>query len=1042
MIARNARRTAAGSIGVTAMIGSLLTTSCLVVVPDAASAAADDPIVSVKPATPPADSPDQPAAPKPAIKPSKALFARHARKAAAMARAAADAQAAAAAPAPALVAPPAAPAPAPAVVPAATPASPALIAPAVVAAPVVAPAAAPAPAPAYVAPAPAYAAPAAAAAPVAALDDQPAAPPAPAPAPAPQKKPARALLAKHAPKPAEAAPVAAEAPPPPLPRAPAAPAGDAQVIRSIDVEGAQRLEADTILSYLRMHVGDRYTQAAGDQVLKDLFATELFSDVRLRNDNGVVTIQVKENPVVNRIILEGNKRLKEDKILPEIKLAARQIFTRSKVRADVTRIIELYKREGRFAASVEPKMVLLDQNRVDIVFEISEGPKSKVRQINIIGNHRFTAAELRAAMVTKQARSFRIFSSGTGYDPDKLAYDQQKLRQFYLTNGYADFRVVSAVAELTPDKRDFIVTYVVEEGKRYHFGDIKVESQLRDFNAAQLQGRLPIHKGQWYNAKTVEDTVDALTETVGSFGYAFADVRPDFQRDKAKQTMSVTFRLAEVPRVYVERIDVNGNTLTEDKVIRREFRLAEGDAFNSFQIKRSSNRIKSLGYFQEKFEVEQKPGSSPDRITLEANVEEKPTGQLQLSAGYSSLESFIFQTSIQQNNFRGRGETIGTTLSYSSYSKSVQVSFTEPYVADRNISLGVDVYRRDLSSFNFYNTNRNTTYKQNTTGFQLRAGVPLTEYTSLIGRYTLNYEQVSLDQATYYINGQCSVYLAGQYLCDAIGDRTVSSAGLSFVYDTLDNRLHPTRGNTFILGGDVAGLGGSVKYARATVNAAHYIPVGHGFIFALRGEGGIIRALENNAPNQYEDPVRLTDRFFLGEPQIRGFDIRGVGPRVLRQFYTGYNPQTGNGGTVQTNANQSVNDLLGGKIYYLAHAELEIPLGSGARELGLRPSIFADAGALFDVTAPQTVGTTILYTDAVTGRYTTNAVAANGTQNAIAQKFLETYVGNSPSPRISFGFGVNWNSPFGPFRIDIAKAVTHVYGDTLKTFTFNVGTQF
>ena len=1032
----------------TATIGMLLASSCLAARPegalaDNAPAASDEPIAAATPAPPPV----APTPVKPAKKHANALFAKH-RKAAESAAAQPVPVAISAAPAPVsqhlappatIVAAPGAPHfaapvanPGPAVV--AAPA-PAYAAPAAAVQPAVA--AAPAAQPAYAAVADAeQAAPAATPAPQAAVDQAPPAPPAPRPGPALQKRFRQKPAAKALP--VDAAAVAA----PQAPHAAPAPTEVNQTVKSIGVEGAQRLEPDTILSYIRMHVGDRYTQASADQVLKDLFATELFSDVTLRNDGGAVVIVVKENPVVNRIILEGNKRLKEDKITPEIKLSARQIFTRSKVRADVTRIIELYKREGRFAASVEPKMVMLDQNRVDIVFEITEGPKSKVRQINIIGAHKFSVTQLRTEMVTKQQRSFRIFSSGTSYDPDRLAFDQQKLRQFYLTQGYADFRVVSAVAELTPDKKDFIVTYVIEEGKRYKFGDVKVESQLRDFNGDQLAKRLSIKKGAWYNAKAVEDTVDALTETVGSFGYAFADVRPDFQRNKDNLTMSVNFRIAEVPRVYVERIDVNGNTLTEDKVIRREFRLSEGDAFNSYQIKRSSNRIKSLGYFQEKFEIEQKPGSTPDRVALEANLEEKPTGQLQLSAGYSSLESFIFQASIQQNNFRGRGETIGTTFNYSAYSKAVVLNFTEPYVSDRNVSLGFDIYRRDQSSFNFYDSNRNTTYENNTTGFQVRAGFPLTEHSSLIGRYTLNYEQVTLDQATYYINGVCSVYLAGQYLCDAIGDRTSSIVGSSYVYDTLDNRLHPSSGSTFITGIDIAGLGGSVKYARLTANAAHYIPLGHGFIFALRGEAGAIHALENNAPNQYEDPVRLTDRFFLGEPQIRGFDIRGVGPRVLREFYTGYNSSSGNGGTLNTNQNSEVNDALGGKYYYLGHAELEIPLGSGARELGLRPSIFMDAGAVWGVTAPATVGTTILYTDAVTGKYTTNATASNGTQNAIAQKFLESYVGDSPAPRISFGFGVNWNSPFGPFRIDIAKALTYVYGDTRKTFSFNVGTQF
>ena len=852
----------------------------------------------------------------------------------------------------------------------------------------------------------------------------------------------QAAMAAPKAKPGKAVPIALDAPAPAPATAAPAPAAEQQAVKSITIDGAQRLEPDTILSYIRMRVGDAYTQASADQVLKDLYATELFADVQLRNNNGDVVIQVKENPVVNRIILEGNKRLKEDKILPEIKLAARQIFTRSKVRADVSRIIELYKRQGRFAASVEPKMVMLDQNRVDIVFEIQEGPKSKVRQINIIGNEHFSDGKLRGEMVTKQARAFRLFSSGTSYDPDRLAFDQQKLRQFYLTNGYADFRVVSAVAELTPDKRDFIITYVVEEGQRYHLGDVKVDSQLRDFDGEQLAKKLPLHKGDWYNAKTVEDTVDSLTETAGSFGYAFADVRPDFQRDKDALTMSVTFRIAEAPRVYVERVDVNGNTLTQDKVVRREFRLAEGDAFNSYQIKRSSNRIKSLGYFQEKFEVEQKPGSAQDRIVLEANVEEKPTGQLQLSAGFSSLESFIFQASIQQNNFRGRGQTIGLSGDISRYSRSVQVSFTEPYLFDRNVSLGVDVYRRDYNSFNYYSSNRNTTYKQATTGFQVRAGVPLTEYMSLIGRYTLNHDDVTLDESTYYLNGSCSVLLAGRYLCDAIGKRTSSILGASLVYDTLDNRLRPTKGTSIVVGGDVAGLGGSVKYARITANAARYFPLGKGFVFSLRGEGGAIKALSNRYDadgNRIED-VRLTDRFFLGEPQIRGFDIRGVGPRVLRKYYQ--RDANGNFTTVSTDRNNWVDDALGGKYYYLGHAELELPLGSGAREMGLRPSIFMDAGAVWGVRSPSTSSGVVLYTDAVTGKITTSATASNGTANTAYQKYDEVYVGNSPKPRVSVGIGVNWNSPFGPFRIDFAKALTKVEGDDPKTFTFNVGTQF
>jgi len=873
-----------------------------------------------------------------------------------------------------------------------------------------------------------------------------------------------AVLAQGAPASAPAtAPVAA-----PVPQA-TAPAP--VVIQRVNVIGYQRLEPDTVLSYIRLRPGQAYSEAVADQALKDLFATELFADVQVRQEAGVVTIQVKENPVINRIIFEGNKRLKDDKINPEIKLAPRQIFTRSKVRADVARIIELYKRQGRFAASVEPKMVQLEQNRVDIVFEITEGPKSKVRQINILGNEVFSDGELRSQMVTKQARTFRFMSSRTSYDPDRMAYDQQKLRQYYLTKGYADFRVVSAVAELTPDKRDFIITYVVEEGRRYKFGDVKVESQLRDFDGEQLAKQLPMKSGDWYNAKLVEDTIDKLNQTAGSYGYAFADVRPAYNRNKDDLTMGISFQIAEAPRVYVERIDVNGNTLTQDKVARREFRLAEGDAFNSLQIKRSTNRIKSLGYFQEKFEVEQKPGSAPDRIVLEANVEEKPTGELQLSAGFSSIESFIFQASVQQRNFRGRGQTVGISGSYSRYSKSVELSFTEPYVFDRNVSFGGNIYRRDYNSFNYLNSNRNDLYKQATTGFQLRLGFPLTEYMSLIGRYTLNYDNVTLDQATYYTNGLCDPALAGRYLCDAIGKRTSSILGASLVYDTLDNRARPTRGNTASVSADFAGLGGSVKYARLRANAAKYWPLGGGFVFSISAEAGAIKALKKRygvdaSGNTVEvESVYLTDRFYLGEPDIRGFDIRGIGPRVVRQPVA----TDGNGGlildpsgnpTFLQDRNNWQDDALGGKYYYQGRAELEIPLGSGAREMGIRPSIFADVGAVWGIRQPQLND---VYTQRCTPLDANNAatppiasftsvgvgatapvpVVPTGYSGCTATlQSREFFFGDSVKPRLSVGIGFNWNSPFGPFRLDFAKALLKQPGDDPKTFTFNVGTQF
>ena len=858
-------------------------------------------------------------------------------------------------------------------------------------------------------------------------------------------------------------PIAAMAQDAAAPAAPAAPQSD--VIRTIAVSGAQRLEPNTIVSYIRLRPGQVYTQAAADQALKDLYATELFSSASIVNNGGDVVVTVVENPVINRIVLEGNKRLKEDKILPEIKLAPRQIFTRSKVRADVARIVELYKRQGRFAASVEPKMVELSQNRVDVVFEINEGPKSKVRQINIIGNEAFSDGDLRSEMITKQARATRFFSSRTSYDPDRLAFDQQKLRQFYLTQGYADFRVVSAVAELTPDKRDFIITYVVEEGERYKFGNVAVESELRDFSSEALTTNLPMKAGDWYDAKLVEDTSEQFTELAGTFGYAFAEVDPQFRRNKDELTMSVTFVLKEAPRVYVERVDVNGNTLTQDKVVRREFRLVEGDAFNSLQVKRSENRIKSLGFFQENFEVAQKEGTTPDRIALEANVEEQATGQLQLSAGFSSIESFILAASIQQRNFRGRGQTVGAGVNYSRYSKSANLSFTEPYVFDKNVSAGIDIYRRDLNSFNYLNNDRNTTFQQTTTGGQLRVGVPLTEYTSLVGSYTLNFDDVTLDENQFFTNRQnppafeCDPLLAGRYLCEAVGNRTSSIVGLTFAYDTLDSRLRPTRGRSASLTTEVAGLGGSVKYGRLRGRAAQYWPLGGGFIFTVQGEGGAIQAFGG-------DTVQLTDRFFLGEPQFRGFDIRGVGPRVLRQPIVDENadgvPE------IITERNRVSDDALGGEFYYLGRAELEIPLGSGVQELGLRPSVFVDVGALWGGRRPVLENSPFpgginfpqrdangnpLFTQVITnadGTTTTTIVtsptapsgAANTPLLSNIGPFQEVFLGDTPSPRVSVGIGVNWNSPFGPFRIDFSQVLLKQPGDDTKRFSFNVGTQF
>ncbi|HEY0115463.1 MAG TPA: outer membrane protein assembly factor BamA, partial [Allosphingosinicella sp.] len=851
---------------------------------------------------------------------------------------------------------------------------------------------------------------------------------------------------------------------PTIPLQQATPAPAPQLVRSLTVSGNQRLETETVLSYITLRPGEAFDRDRVDQALRELYATELFADVQITGvETGNLVVQVRENPVINRIILEGNRRLKDDKILPEIRLAARQIFTRSRARADVARIIELYRRQGRFAARVEPQIVQLDQNRVDVVFEVEEGPRSRVRQINIIGNQAFSDGQLQGEMTTREASLLGFIGGGNDtYDPDRLAFDQAKLRLFYLTNGYADFRVVSAVAELTPDRRDFIITYVVEEGDRYKFGPVVVESNIRDFRSEQLTAVLPMRQGDWYNAKQVEDTVTRFNELAGLFGYAFADVQPQFRRDRESRTMSVTFNVAEAQRTYVDRINISGNTNTSDKVIRREFRLAEGDPFNSLQVNRSRDRIQSLGYFQDNLEIEQQEIAA-DRVGLNVDVEERATGELQLSAGYSSVEQFLINLSVQQRNFRGLGQQLRAAINYSSYSKSFELGFTEPFLFDRNIAIGADLFRRDYSSFNFLGDQRQTTYEEVSTGGQIRVGVPLTERMQLALRYSLTFSNIDLNRELNFVDpdgagplpSQCDPLLAGRYLCDVIGERTVSAAGYSLLYSTLDNSLRPTRGERVLLSQDFAGLGGDVNYLKTRLNAGKFWNIGNGFILSASVEGGAIFSLDEGENGS--DPILLTDRFTLGSPQIRGFDIRGVGPRVIRRNYA-VNPDgtpildSSGGFTFIEDEAQVRDEALGGRYYYLAHLELEIPMSQSIRELGIRPSAYVDVGALWGLRQPS-----LLNIEPGSAQTRDSCRLADGTivpagpagcptggtlvRFGVAP-FREFFLGDTPQPRVSIGIGINWNSPFGPFRIDIAHALVKAEGDDPRLFTFNVGTAF
>ncbi|MGD1956281.1 MAG: outer membrane protein assembly factor BamA [Sphingomonadales bacterium] len=796
------------------------------------------------------------------------------------------------------------------------------------------------------------------------------------------------------------------------------------VVRSVTVQGNQRIEADTVRTYVGLVPGTAYDQDVIDGAFKRLFATGLFADVVIRVRRGDVVVTGVENPIINRVVYEGNKALDNEDLSEEVRMRPRTVYTRSRVRSDVQRIVELYRNKGRFGAIIEPKIIELPQNRVDLIFEISEGEKTGIRAINFLGNRRFSDGDLRDEIATTEKRWWKFFGSNDTYDPDRLAYDREVLRQFYLTEGYADFRVISAVAELTPDRKDFFLTFTVEEGEIYDFGEIEVESEIRDLKPEILENLIPMEAGDRYNAKLIEDTIESMTNAAGLFGYAFVDIRPRIRRNRKDRVMNITFQVLQAPRVYVERININGNVRTIEDVVRREFRLQEGDPFNLSRVERSKQRIQSLGFFQEELEIEQLPGSTPDKVILEVNLEERATGSLSLGAGFSSFENFLFDFRIQQRNWRGQGQNLSVGLTLSSRRTQIDLGFTEPYFLGRNLSAGVNLFRSSLDNLN------ESSFDQTTTGISLQASTLLTEFFSFGLRYTFRLDDVSvpdsfLDPIALDFDGLPSTdgildpngefttdtFRPGvsPFVIDAIGEEITSSIGFSLVYNSLNNAIRPTRGQRAVFSTDFAGIGGDDRYVRSRIDYDYYKALFAGFVLRVGAEGGVIQGINRD--------VQVNDRFFLGGPRIRGFRIRGIGPRDI-----------------------VTDDNLGGNKYYLGGTELEFPLGEAARELGLRASAFVDIGSVWGLDNEESLSQDSL----VFG------------QNPI--------VGNSPSPRISVGVGVSWNSPFGPFRIDFARAIKKQGSatflsdvidpntgefvpvvrrvDETETLQFNVGTQF
>ena len=676
--------------------------------------------------------------------------------------------------------------------------------------------------------------------------------------------------------------------------------GSGDRIGEIQVVGARRIESATVMSYMQIAPGDPFDAERMDASLKSLFSTGLFNDVTLRREGDALIVQVVENPIINRIAFEGNRRIDDEALTSEVSLRPRIVFTRTKAQTDVQRVLDLYRRSGRFAATVEPKVVQLPENRVDLIFEIDEGPATGIRRISFIGNQRFSDRTLRGVIQTVESRFYRVFTSDDSFDPDRLTFDRELLRRFYLSEGYADFRVVSAVAELTQDREDFVITFTIEEGPRYRYGRLDVSVELGGIGEDDLIALVVNEEGDFYNADEVEETIQGITDALGALGFAFVDVRPRVRRDREARTLDISYEVREGPRVYVERIDINGNVRTLDKVIRREFQIVEGDAFNTAKLRRSRQRLNNLGYFS-RVEVNNTPGSAADRTVVVVDLREQSTGELSIGAGFSTTAGALGDLSVRERNLLGRGQDLRLGLTIASRQQQVDLSFTEPYFLDRDLSAGFDVFRRitdlqDQSSFD-----------EDEIGGGLRAGYQLAPRLRHSVRYAITRTEITDAQ------GGASPVIRSQE-----GTFITSLVGSEIFFDALDNRLSPSDGYFARHNIDVAGLGGSVNYLRNRVGSGYFLPFfGEGVVLSVEGEAGYIVGLGED--------VRLVDRFFLGGDNLRGFESAGVGPRDV-----------------------PTDDALGGNVVANGSVAVRFPLGL-PEELGISGSAFSDFGTLTDI---------------------------------------------------------------------------------------------
>jgi outer membrane protein insertion porin family len=796
----------------------------------------------------------------------------------------------------------------------------------------------------------------------------------------------------------------------------------AQTATSIAVEGNRRVESDTIRSYFRLRPGEKLDALKVDEGIKALIATGLFSDVRPTFSGGRVVITVVENQVVSRVAFEGNKRVKDEQLIQEIQSKPRGALSHPQVQSDVLRIVEIYRRNGRYDVRVTPKIIDRPNNRVDLVFEIDEGAKTRIKEVSFVGNSAYSTWRLRDVIRTGQASLLSFLKNNDLYDPDRVEADRDLLRRWYLKNGYADVRIVSAVAEYDPSRQGFVLTFTIDEGVRYNFGSIDIESNVRDVGAGELRGKLRASASGTYNAEAIEKSVEEMTIELSKRGYAFAQVRPRGDRNLETRTVSVVFVVEEGSRAYIERINLRGNTRTRDFVIRREFDIAEGDAYNRVLVDRAERRLKNLGYFKT-VKITTEPGSSSDRIILNVDVEEQSTGEFSVSGGYSSADGFIAEVSVGERNLLGRGNTARAAVQYGQRTRGVELSFGEPYFLDYRLAFGLDLFAKQVDASSSY------VYRQETVGGGFRFGIPLREDLGLQLRYSVYRQRIDLDQilrncnninpdftttfptfqgagpnpaattfpAGYtgipscYSDGEASAAVKQQV--DA-GPAIASLVGYGLVYNTVDNNKNPTRGVLAELRQDLAGVGGDVNFLRTTGDVRFYYELMSDIVSVLHLQGGYITSWNNK-------DLRMLDHFQMGPNLVRGFQTAGIGPRDLTP------------GTTL--------DALGGTTYWGSSFEVQLPIFGLPKDFGMKFAMFADAGSVWGYRGPTSFsnGTSVTTVDPFTGKDT-----------------------NAMTVRSSIGAGIIWESPFGPIRVDYAFPLTKDPNDRVQELRFSGGTKF